>query len=56
MRYLAAVRVFGEPDFLHRRWDQRAQREIMEGDVIVFAKGDADQPPSPFNYDDSAYA
>lgn len=55
MRYLAAARVFGEPDFLHRKWDNRAQREIADGDVIVFAKGDADQKPSPRNGDDEAY-
>lgn len=50
-----AVHVFGPPDFLHRLWDRRAQREIAEGDVIVFAKGDQDQPVSPVNGDDEHY-
>lgn len=50
-----AVRVFGHPDFLHRKWDQRARREIADCDTVIFAKGDERQPVSPFNYDDSAY-
>lgn len=54
-RYANAVRLFGRPDFLHRVWDQRAQREIGEGDVVVFATGDADQPVTPFNGDDEHY-
>lgn len=50
-----AVRIFGAPDFLHRKWDQRARREIAEGDTIVFAKGDEHQPVSKFNGDDEFY-
>lgn len=50
-----AARVFGHPDFVHRAWDQRAQREIMVGDTVVFGKGDATQPINPYTYDDSAY-
>ena len=52
-RYWNAVRVFGQPDFVHRIWDQRAQCEVMDGDVAVFANGDEHCPPSPFNFDDS---
>jgi hypothetical protein len=55
-RFQNAVQAFGPPDFLHRRWDQRARREIADGDVVVFAKGDADQPVAPFNANDEAYA
>lgn len=54
-RYENAVRVFGPPDFLHRVWDRRAQREIAAGDVVVFAKGDADQAVIEQNGDDEAY-
>lgn len=54
-RYANAVRLFGQPDFLHRVWDQRAQREIGDGDIVVFATGDADQPVTPFNGDDEFY-
>lgn len=50
--YWSAVRVWGLPDFYHRVWDRRAQREVAEYDVCVFAKYDPDHP-SPFNYDDS---
>ncbi len=52
--YWSAVRVFGSPDFVHRGWDNRAQREIAKGwDRVVFAKYH-DQPPSQYSYDDSA--
>lgn len=51
-RYWNAVRVFGPPDFIHRRWDMRAQREIMPGDTLVFAMGDGTQAPSRINGND----
>lgn len=50
--YTRAVQVWGKPDFIHRGWDRRAQREIAEGDTVVFAKGDMDQPVAPFNFND----
>jgi hypothetical protein len=43
-RYWNAVAVFGRPDFIHKVWDRRSQREIGEGDLIVFATGDESQP------------
>lgn len=54
-RFQNAVLVFGPPDYLHRYWDRRALREIAAGDVIVFAKGESDQPFATFNGDDEAY-
>jgi hypothetical protein len=33
-------------------WDNRAQREIIPGDIIVFAQGDWDQPVARYNYPD----
>lgn len=54
-RYYNAVKVFGPPDFLHRGWDRRARREIMDGDTIVFAKGDERQELSLYSFDDSDF-
>ena len=51
-RYWNAVQVFGLPDFIHRGWDLRAQREIAPGDTIVFADGAADQEPRRKSFDD----
>lgn len=48
-RWWNAIRVFGKPDFVHPKWDQRARREIGEGDLIVFAEGDEQQPLARFN-------
>lgn len=50
-----AVKAFGRPHFLHRNWDRRARREIADGDIIVFAKGEADQPVTRHNGDDEFY-
>jgi hypothetical protein len=55
-RFHNAVRIFGTPAYLHRFWDQRAKREIADGDVIVFADGDEHQPVRKFNGDDQFYA
>ena len=52
-RYVNAVRIFGEPDFIHRWWDHRAEAEIMPGDTAVFAS-EYGKPPRPYSYDDSA--
>jgi len=54
-RYLNAVKTFGRPDFIHRHWDMRAVAEVMPGDVVIFAEGDASQAVTPFSYDDSAF-
>ena len=51
--YHSAVRAFGPPDFIHRGWDRRAQREIADCDLVVFAKGTADQEPRARSYDDT---
>ena len=50
--YLRACRVFGQPDFIHPRWDRRARREIGEGDIVVFATGTEHDEPSRFNAPD----
>lgn len=51
-----AQRVFGPPDFIHRRWDSRAVSMVEEmGGTVVFAKGDDTQPVNPYTYDDSAH-
>lgn len=54
MRYLGAERIFGPPDFLHRRWDRRAIEEICTGDVVVFAQGNEFSPAVEHCFDDSA--
>ncbi|SFP57375.1 hypothetical protein [Sphingomonas rubra] len=50
--YSRAVRVFGEPDFIHIGWDRWAKLEVMPGDVAVFARGTADDEPSAFGFPD----
>lgn len=50
--YHSAVKVFGKPHFIHRGWDLRAQREIGEDDIVVFATGQHDQAPRVKSYDD----
>lgn len=47
--YWSAVRIWGRPGFIHRRWDQRARREIHPSDTLVFARGTEQDPPSAFN-------
>lgn len=51
-RWWNAIKVFGRPDFVHPRWDQRARREIAEGDTIIFATGDEPQPVAKFTASD----
>jgi hypothetical protein len=48
-----ARKTFGEPDFWHRVWDERVRREIFEGDEVIFATGDENQPLKKFTWNDS---
>lgn len=50
--YHSAVKAFGPPHFIHRGWDLRAQREIADGDLIVFATGSGDQEPRRKSFND----
>lgn len=50
--YNRARKVFGNPDFIHRGWDRRANREIADGDTVLFAKGEHDQAYSARNFND----
>lgn len=52
-RIYRARRVFGEPDFYHRHWDNRAVSMILPGDVAVFADGDEFTAPHLQAFDDS---
>lgn len=51
-RYWNAAAIFGRPDFIHRIWDRRAQREISASDILVFAVGCEDDQPSMRNGND----
>lgn len=53
-RVREAIRVFGVPDFWHRRYDLRAVAEFAEGDTVVFADGDGTQAVEVHAFDDSA--
>ena len=52
------VRLFGQPDFVHRHWDVRARfgGDAAPGDRFVFAKGTFDDVPIVHSFDDSAVA
>ena len=51
-RYWNAYRIFGGPRVIHRRWDRRAQRDIGENDIVIFAEGDESRPLAKWNGDD----
>lgn len=50
--YHSAVRIFGEPDFIHIGWDVWAKEAIAPGDTAVFARGTFDDPPSQYSFPD----
>ncbi|MDF2809280.1 MAG: hypothetical protein K0S56_311 [Microvirga sp.] len=50
--FWSAVKVWGRPDFIHRKWDQRARREIAPDDTIIFATGSEADLPSRWNGQD----
>ena len=50
----SAVKVFGKPDFIHRRWDFRAKQEASDPtDTIVFARWDDTREPEFRSFNDS---
>lgn len=50
--YWRAIRVFGPPDFIHVGWDSWAKLDVAAGDVVVFARGTFDDPPSAYSFPD----
>lgn len=54
-QFFRAVKVFGTPDFIHRKWDVRARQEVVAGDVAVFAKGTAHDIAVHPSFDDSCF-
>jgi hypothetical protein len=54
-RYHNAVKVFGKPDFVHRKWDRRALDDITVGDIVLFANGDEKNPFSKWSFNDSEF-
>lgn len=55
-RYWNAIRVFGQPDFIHQRWDWRTIQEYdPETDTIIFATGNEHWRLARYSYDDSSF-
>jgi len=54
--YRSAVKVWGEPDFVHHWNDPRFRYsgEVGEADTVVFANG-AEARPTAHSYDDSSH-
>ena len=51
--YWAAVKVWGKPDFFHRGFDYRMNREIdFSKDTVVFAKGCEQKGQQRYSYPD----
>lgn len=50
--FARARRIFGGPIVIHMWWDLRARREIADGDIVLFAKGEHDQEPRKHNAPD----
>lgn len=51
--YTSAARLFGPPDFFHKKWDRRAMVEAAPWDVLIFARGDPSDAPAMYTVDDS---
>ncbi len=49
----SARKIWGEADFYHRVWDRRAGQELLPGDVLVHATGEADAEHRDFNASDT---
>ena len=48
-----AVRVFGQPDFVHHVHDHRARADFAPGDTVVFGGKARPDFVTPFSFDDS---
>ena len=50
--YRSACKVWGNPDYIHRGYDNRMRRETASYDTIVFANGCEEHGPSWYSYPD----
>jgi hypothetical protein len=58
--FARAIRVFGQPDFIHRVWDHRAVGDVAPGDTVVFGRDKDWQrfvtgQPTIFSFNDSEH-
>ena len=55
-QYWLAMQVFGKPDFIHIKWNERAAYggEIHPDDILVFAGKEREDMISSFSVDDSS--
>lgn len=49
--YLSALRVWGQPDFVHMGNDTRMRREVAAEDTVIYANG-SEGRPAERNYSD----
>ena len=50
--FTSAYRLFGGPVVIHRVHDQRAQRDIGEDDLVIFANKETEEIIRPLNAPD----
>ena len=50
--YWSAIRVWGPPEYVHIGWDKRAWRDVHPDDIVIFARGAADQQPRERTFND----
>ncbi len=54
--YQSAVKIWSEPDFVHKIHDKRMYQEIdIENDIVIFSKYAKLKPLEYYSYDDSRF-
>lgn len=50
--WFSAVKIWGQPHFIHRHNDARVQTEVADGDLVIYANG-SERKLVPFVFNDS---
>lgn len=50
--WFSAVKVWGQPDFIHRHNDARVSGDVIDGDTVIFANR-SERRVVPFTFNDS---
>lgn len=53
--YHSAVRIWGEPDFIHRYNDNRSKQDIIPEDTVIYANGEEARNRGIYSFDDSQH-
>lgn len=53
--YNRAIKIWGQPDFVHRHNDNRSKQDIIPEDTVIYANGEENRNRGIYSFNDSEH-